>query len=593
MVEVKKGKIVISLKANFIVTDVKECTLVYNDKSGKPSLKYYLVTLKNANGKIEKDVEIANNSKSDYKQFQADINSRYNDFAVNMSESEFKAFVAQFISPKVASNALIYTNAGTLEQGKFLYKNALATRDGIIWADENGYIKTGEKNYIKIVESTHYLPKLAESNKTGKEITKELIEYIVECWSDDIALPMLTLGHMVMSIYYDEFVKRYGVPTLILFGETGTGKSTLVTVGLSIFGLSRDALTSGGSTAKSNEYFSSKYNGINVCIDDVKGQTLTSSNFTALVKGAYKAIPRTRMLPYGRGVEYVHICSPMAYSTNENLPDLKEVINRLNIIEIFGKVFKAEKFKYHEVDKGNNENLKELSLILPEFLKYSIQDVLDIYDTAFAILENTNIQDTQKRIINNIAYAYTGIFLLLEISGVQIDDLEQKITEYAKQQIEQYENIKTPVEKLLSAIITLTKLNQLEYGTHFKIADVEVNGTLETHIRFNKDVVLSVINKFYAFDKSMRIDTDSFLRYAQNHNRFRGNNKSVRYDDNKNKVVSSICFDITGIGDFANIAKNGVVMPTPANEIKTNLETRSNNMQLSSNYTSEVIYDYL
>lgn len=65
----------------------------------------------------------------------------------------------------------------------------------------------------------------------------------------------------------------------------------------------------------------------------------------------------------------IHICSPMAYSTNESLPDLKEVINRLNVVEIFGKVFKADKFKYHEIDKGNNDNLKELSLILPEFLK--------------------------------------------------------------------------------------------------------------------------------------------------------------------------------------------------------------------------------
>lgn len=578
MVEVKKGKIVISLKANFIITDVKECTLVYNDKSGKPSLKYYLVTLKNANNKIEKDVEIANNSKSDYKQFQADINSRYNDFAVNMSESEFKTFVAQFISPKVASNASIYTNAGTLEQGKFLYENALATKDSIIWADEKGYIKTGEKAYIKIAESTHYLPKLAKSDKTGKEITKELIENIVECWSDDIILPLITLGHIVMALYYDEFIKRYGVPTLILFGGTGTGKSTLITVGLSIFGMSREALSSGGSTAKSNEYFSSKYNGMIIGIDDVKGQTLNSSNFSALVKGAYKGIARHRMTAYGREVDNINICSPFAYSTNDSLPDLKEIINRLNIVEIFGKIFKAEKFKYHETDKDNPNNLSELSLILPEFLKYSIKEVLDIYDTAFAILENTNIQDTQKRIINNIAYAYTGIFMLLEISGIQIDDLEKKIVEYTQNQIEQYDSIKTPVEKLLSAIITLTKLNQLEYGTHFKIADVEVNGTLETHIRFNKDVVLSVINKYYAYDKSMKIDTGSFLRYAKNHSRFRGNNKSVRYDDNKNKVVSSICFDITGIGDFANIAKNGVVMPTPANEIKANLETRSNNM---------------
>ncbi len=577
MVEIKKGKIVFSLKANFVVTDVKECTLIYNDKSGKPSQKYYLVTLKNANGKIEKDVEIANNSKSDYKQFQSDMNSRYNDFAVNMTESEFKTFVAEYISPKIANNALIYTNAGILKEGQILYKNALATKDGIIWTDENGYIKTGENTYIKIAESTHYLPELAKSIKTGKEIAKDLLTNIIECWSDDIVLPMITLGHFVMSIYYEEFVKKYGVPTLILFGETGTGKSTLVTVGLSIFGLSRDALTSGGSTAKSNEYFSSKYNGMTICIDDVKGQTLNSANFTALVKGAYKAIPRTRMLPYGRGVEYIHICSPMAYSTNDTLPDLKEVINRLSIVEIFGKVFKADKFKYHEVDKGNNNNLKELSLILPEFLKYSIKDVLEVYETVFSMLENSKIQDTQKRVINNLAYAYTGIMLLLDISGIQIDDLDEKIIDYARRQVQNYENIKTPVEKVLAAIIVLTKLGQLESGTHFKIVDVEVCGRMETHIRFNKELMLSAINKFYAYDKSMKIDESNFLSYAKNHQRFRGNGHGVRYADDKNKVVNSICFDISGISDFSDISNSGVIMPPSAEDLKRSLEQQKGN----------------
>ncbi len=80
----------------------------------------------------------------------------------------------------------------------------------------------------------------------------------------------------------------------------------------------KEALTSGGSTAKSNEYFCSKYNGMNVCIDDVKGETLASSNFTALVKGVYKGVPRTKMLPYGKGVEYINTCSPLAYLTNES-----------------------------------------------------------------------------------------------------------------------------------------------------------------------------------------------------------------------------------------------------------------------------------
>lgn len=558
LISKKKGKLNIKLVGNFIAIIVKECTYIFNDKSGKKPLKHYIITLQNHSGKIEKDVEITGNSKTDFKQFQTSINNQLNDFVVNMNEAEFKAFVAEYISPKVAANVIIYKNAGVTPNGDLLYKNALATPNGIIWADEDGYIEIGEKLYIKLAEAEHYQPKLDKSLKTGKQIANALITNLIECWSDNIILPLIVLGHMIMAVYYEEFIKRYGCPTLILYGETGTGKSTLVTVGLAIFGLSRDALTSGGSTAKSNEYFSSNYNGMNLCTDDVKGETLNSSNFTALVKGAYKGIPRTRMLPYGKGVEYIHTCSPLAYSTNEALPDLQEVVNRLNIVEIFGKIFKADKFKYHEVDKDGGDNIKELSLILPEFLKFSKEDVLKLYEQTFEMLEN-NLQDTQKRVINNIAYAYTGTLLLLKIAGVSIDSLQDNIIEYAKQQIAKYESIKTPVEKVFDGIITLTKMGILQLGEHFKIVDDEVAGIPETHIKFHKDLILSAINKYYSYDKSKQIDEKKFLAYAKNHKRFRGNNHSVRYDNDRNKVVGSMCFNISGLDDFVGISKHGIM----------------------------------
>lgn len=45
-------KLKIELMANFVPIEVKECTHIFNDKSGKKPLKYYLATLKNASGKI-------------------------------------------------------------------------------------------------------------------------------------------------------------------------------------------------------------------------------------------------------------------------------------------------------------------------------------------------------------------------------------------------------------------------------------------------------------------------------------------------------------------------------------------------------------
>jgi len=542
-----KNKLKVRLIANFVVIDVKECILNYNDKSNKKPLKSYIATLQNTNGKIEKDVEITNNSKSDFKQFQSDMNSYYNDFIVNMKEAEFKTFVVEYISPKVASIVNVYTNAGKIDDNKALYENALVTAESIIWANEDGYIKTGENSYIKLKEATHYLPKLFKTNKTGKQVANELMENIIECWSENVVLPLITLGHMVMAFYYEDFIKHYGCPTLILYGETGTGKSTLVTVGLAIFGLAKDALVSGGSTAKSNEYFCSRYNSLNVCTDDIKGDTLNSSNFAALVKGAYQGMPRTRMLPYGRGVEYISICSPLAYSTNETLPDLREVINRMNVIEIFGKVFKAGSFKYHELNKENPDNLKELSLILPEFIKIPKDEVLELYENVFEILK-ANVPDTQQRVINNIAYAYTGAILLLSIANIQVENFEEKVIEYAKKQIEKYENVKTPVDKVLAEIPTLYELGVIEKGKHFKIAKVSIEGKETLQVRFKKDVLIGAINKYYSNDKRKRIDEGAFLSYAKNHKRYRDNITS-RFDG---KSVNAICFDVTNLKEYAD-----------------------------------------
>lgn len=567
----RNGALSINLLANFIVTDVKECTLVYNDKSGKKPHRYYVVTLQNYKGRIETDVEIAYNSKSDVNQFQTTVNNLYTGFSVCMKEAEFKTFVEEYISPKVASTATIYTNAGLTPDGNLLYENALATPTCVYWADDNGYIKTGDNTYVRLAEATHYLPKLAKSNKTGKQVANELMTNILECWSDNVVLPLLTLGHMVMALYFNDIVKRYGVPTLILYGETGTGKSTLVTVGLSIFGLAREALTSGGSSAKSNEYFCSRYNYMNVCIDDVKGETLNSANFTALVKGAYKAIPRTRMLPYGRGVEYIHTCSPLAYSTNETLPDLREVVNRMNIIEIFGKVFKADKFKYHEINNSSNDNLKELSLILPEFLRYSKDDIIKFYEQIFEMLK-ANVQDTQNRVISNIAYAYAGALMLLNIAGVKVDNLQEMVIEYAKKQIQKYESIKTVVDKVLAEIVTLYELKQLEKDTHFRIAKISVEGKERLQVRFKKDVIIHAINKFYGNDRKKHIDENAFMSHAKTHNRFKGN-QTVRLGENE-KPTNAVCFDVTGMEEYADFGS--MIEPMSYNDLKNGQE--GNNM---------------
>ena len=491
MVTIAKGKIKVSVVADFVVIEVRECTHVFNNKSNVQPIKYYLLTLKNANNMIESNIKVAGISKSDAKKFQESVSNSCYEFFINMKDDVFKCFFSEMVVQKVTSKVTIYENAGIIADGTFLYGNALATPSGVVWANPEGYIEVESEKFIK----------LAEGNK--------------------------------------------GVPTMIIYGNTASGKSTLQYLGISFFGFSENFLISGGSTAKSNEYLSANYNGVAICVDDVKGTTLTASNFTSLAKELYSASPRTVMKAYRKAIEYIQTCSPVVYSTNESLPNLQEVLNRLNVVQIFGKSFVAERFKYH-VSSG--DKLKELSLILPELLKIPFDEVLKIYNEITALIkERTTIKE--GRIINNLAYAFTGTQLLLKIAGVGVEGLQEQFVEYAQKQEEEYSETKNVVDRVLVLIPTLSDIGQIEEGQHSKIQvqnKREYQG--ETWVCFKKNVVLSIINKYFAHDRSKQIDDDQFTRYAKNHPRYRGE-KTVDYFGKK---AYSICFDVTGLSEYSD-----------------------------------------
>lgn len=534
--------------ADFFVKEVKECTHVFNNKSNMQPIKYYLLTLQNAQNKIESNIKVAGISKSDAKKFQESISNSCHEFFINMKDDVFKCFFSEMIAQKVTSKVTIYENAGIIAEGTFLYGNALATPLGVVWTNSEGYIEVESGKFIKLAESNKCVPMLLESEKSGEEVAHKLIENLMECWNQNILLPLFTLGHMIMSIFFEKFAKKIGVPTMIIYGNTASGKSTLQYLGISFFGFSENFLISGGSTAKSNEYLSANYNGVAICVDDVKGTTLTASNFTSLAKELYSASPRTVMKAYRKAIEYIQTCSPVIYSTNESLPNLQEVLNRLNVVQIFGKSFVAEKFKYH-VSSG--QKLKELSLILPELLKIPFDEVLKIYNEITTLIKDrTTLKE--GRIINNLAYAYTGTLLLLKIAGMNVEGLQEQFVKYVQKQGDEYSETKNVVDRVLILIQTLSDVGQIVEGEHFKIQTQTKSEFLgETWVCFKKGVVLSIINKYLAYDRSKQIDDDQFTRYAKNHPR----NRDYKAVDYCGKKAYSICFNVTGLSEYSDLTE--------------------------------------
>ena len=134
-----------------------------------------------------------------------------------------------------------------------------------------------------------------------------------------------------------------------------------------------------------------------------------------------------------------------------------------------------------------------------------------------------------------------------------------------------------PGEKLVcfGDSITANEGNEelIENTSHFRVSNELVNGQNELHIHFNKDVMLSIINKYYAHDKSKQINDDLFKSYAKNHPRFRGT-RTVRFKEEQgSRPANSMSFNITGLPEFSGFGSMSIMS---AAELKNSVE--GNNM---------------
>ena len=541
----KNTKILIKLVANFVIKGIEDIKEINNLLFKKPSsISYYNATLINSDG-LEITIKLDGDAKCDLKKFESTINQATNGFNINMNKSSFKEFVSKYLNIKKAKKIRCYSNPGIIANKSFLYYNALINNGKVYNADSDGYIELEDNTYIKLSDNVQIAPILTTTARLTKEVTKELIDNINECWRENAIYPLVSLGHMVMSIYFPLF-KSKGVPTLILFGETSTGKSTIAKVGSAIYGLPPSSLHSGGSTIRSWEYYLSHYNGMCVCIDDVKGTTLTTSMFTEIIKSLYQAQERSRMKNYGQTTDIISICSPLICSTNEKLPNLKEVRNRLNIVEMFGNIFNSDKFKYHE---SNSNKLKELSIILPELLKAENKNIEGIYNSMIEFLEK-NCKTSQRRVVANLAYAYTGLQLLFKIAEIEIDSMQTEFLVFAQKQLQEYDKIEDVVDKVLAEIPILFNLGKLQKDIHFRI-ETESN---ENIIYFHAKTLIAKLNECNYHDKSKYIDESMFYAYFRTHRRFR-KEKTYRFRTNETGNFSRSCkaigFNIDGLGDYS------------------------------------------
>jgi len=560
------------LLTNFSILDAKAIKYIYNDDSNTKTNEYYTIELKNCNGDIIANIEIQANAKYDINAFQAAL-SQSNFFQMEFKPKEFKSFVHEYINPKLKCAITIYKNPGLIAPQIFLYKNALVHKGIIYWSNADNLIQTADKNLlIKLNEDMDYPPPiLYKSNKNAKDITFNLLTNYCKCWGANTTLALLATGHMVMGLFYKTFIKKtIGAPILIISGITGCGKSTLTSVGVSIFGFDENFLSAGDSSIRGQEGMANDYNCVNVCMDDLQDKILESANFSSIIKKQFKASKRITRKSYNKGANIIKPNSQIIYSTNGALPEIPELVNRANLISIMSQTLDEENFEYF----GDNiENRKELSLILPELLKFTEDEVLKIHTELVDKLKKNLGTGSISRIYHNVAYMWTGIVLLEKIAGTTIEYLEPQIFEYTKNIEEHYKQIPSPIDMLLNGLVVLKKNYIISDKLHYHIRGPENTDDGRIYLIFHKDTLLTTYNKYFAGDETRKIKRTIFNNYLDCDKRVIRTNLTGYYEG---KRKNSIVLDITDWSDVEEFTQTEVKTNNVNNKALSQANLKSN-----------------
>ncbi len=574
----KTETLLIKKVSNFTVKNAATGKYIYNDKSGMKDYEYCNLTLETNNGYVKSNIEIDGNAKSDYLKFQETLNLTDNKFQIICTQREFKTFYENFILPKLSEKIIItYENCGKIKPNTFLGRDFLIEKENVYRENNDGLIPTSEnKVFIKVNDKRAFrLPILSKSDKSSQIIAKDFILNIIDSWGKNYIYALLAIGHMIMGLYVEHFTNTStGAPVMILSGVSGSGKSTIIKNGISIFGFGDDLLLAGNSTVLGQQFIANKINGANVCVDDLSDTVIESKGFGQTIKNQYNSTPRARKVDYGKNIFLEYPCSQIVYSTNSTLPMVDALENRVNLITIMKNYLDTDKYRYLPENTKNNE---ELSLILPELLKLDESEIVKRHKNLVEKIKE-NIDKKVPRIAHNTAYMWCGIQLLEEIADIRINNLEEEIIKYAKETVERYKSIPNEIDKLLNGLLTLKELGKIEEGTHYHLRKLDNR----IHIMFNKDTLIKIHNDNFSGESNQKISITVFNNWIKNDERVINRAITGNYKGNRKHSVVLDITDSPDVWEFSGypepIAPDDLPNNNDLSELKNLFKDKENNI---------------
>lgn len=359
---------------------------------------------------------------------------------------------------------------------------------------ENAILQPKFTPYKEITEDETLKEQVKQNyNITPKIVTQVLLmlfDMLDKAYNKQIE-PYLIIAMGYMTLFLKQISNDFeGTPIIALYGEAASGKSNLLRLIASAFGLSKDVLHGGMDTTAGIIADLENYVNIPLLIDEVELNGI--DDVKRLIKAVYGQTGRKKYS--GKN----HINTTLFFNTNNRFLYDLEYKNRC--IEAN---FIQESFNPDEAEKFNRfqKYLSYVSQYIIEHIQYS--DIKQMIKETEKSELLAGVSDL--RIKRNLAIAVTGLKVLINVINlpeiINMQTYEERLKKYITNSLMAYDD---DIEIFLTILKELIEKNIIKNYIDYKIKEdgvhviVSKNGTLAMHYK-------EVFCRFYKGAKPLEI----------------------------------------------------------------------------------------
>lgn len=337
----------------------------------------------------------------------------------------------------------------------------------------------------KVYEAFYYCPNLIVSR-----IVLLLINMLEKAYNGRLE-PFIVIGMCFMTLFLKQISNDFeGTPIVALYGEPASGKSNLLRLCASAFGLDKSVLHGGMDTMAGIINDLENYVNIPLLIDEVELNGI--DEIKRLIKAVYGQTGRKKYS--GKN----NINTTLFYNTNnEFLYDL-EYKNRcieLNFIQADFNAYEAEKFNPFQ------KYLSYVSQYIIEHVKY--EEIKEMVINAEKLELLSKVPD--KRIKRNMAIAISGLNLLVRLvynsSLIGKDYFTERLKKFIDNTSLTFED---DIEKFITVFKELIRTKCIEEYVDYKIGENYIHIAAGKYARTFEMHFKSVYTKFYKGAKPLK-----------------------------------------------------------------------------------------